>query len=86
MSEVELYYLTADQAIQRFIERSLSPVDLMQALIARSEANLTAIAEWVAATDWIDFLAERGFDLVQWRCRSQPVPLADIDAAKGIGE
>ncbi len=37
MSEVELCYLTADQAIQRFSERSLSPVELMQALIARSE-------------------------------------------------
>jgi phosphoserine aminotransferase len=27
------------------------------ALIARSEANLAAIAAWVAATDWADFLA-----------------------------
>lgn len=27
-------------------------------LIARSEANLAAIAKWVEATDWIDFLAE----------------------------
>lgn len=37
MSEAELCYLTADQAIQRFSERSLSPVELMQALISRSE-------------------------------------------------
>ncbi len=28
------------------------------ALIARSEANLAAIARWVARTEWIDFLAE----------------------------
>jgi phosphoserine aminotransferase len=27
-------------------------------LIKRSEANLKAIADWVAKTDWIDFLAE----------------------------
>ena len=30
----------------------------LPALIARSEANLGVIAEWVAARDWIDFLAE----------------------------
>jgi len=29
------------------------------ALVARSEANLAAITDWVAATDWIDFLAKR---------------------------
>ena len=29
----------------------------LPALIARSEANLAAIADWVARTDWIDFLA-----------------------------
>ncbi len=27
-------------------------------LIRRSEANLTAVSEWVARTDWVDFLAE----------------------------
>jgi phosphoserine aminotransferase len=30
----------------------------LPALIARSEANLAAIASWVARTDWVDFLAE----------------------------
>jgi len=30
----------------------------LPALIARSKANLDAVAEWVAARDWIDFLAE----------------------------
>ena len=30
----------------------------LPALIARTEANLAAIAEWVAARDWVDFLAE----------------------------
>ena len=34
----ELCYLTAVQAIQRFKEKSLSPVALMQAVIARAEA------------------------------------------------
>jgi phosphoserine aminotransferase len=29
----------------------------LKALIARSEANLAAIADWVAKTDWVDFLA-----------------------------
>jgi phosphoserine aminotransferase len=29
----------------------------LDALIARSEANLAAIADWVAKTDWVDFLA-----------------------------
>jgi len=37
MSEVELCYLTAAQAIHRFNEHSLSPVDLLQALIKRCE-------------------------------------------------
>jgi phosphoserine aminotransferase len=31
----------------------------LPALIARCEANLTAVANWVARTDWVDFLAER---------------------------
>jgi phosphoserine aminotransferase len=30
----------------------------LRGLIARSEANLAAIAAWVAASDWADFLAE----------------------------
>ncbi len=30
----------------------------LDGLIARSEANLSAIAHWVARTDWVDFLAE----------------------------
>ena len=30
----------------------------LPALIARTEANLAAIAGWVASTDWVDFLAE----------------------------
>ena len=30
----------------------------LPALIKRSDANLQAIADWVARTDWIDFLAE----------------------------
>jgi phosphoserine aminotransferase len=31
----------------------------LPALIARSEANLRVVAEWVARTPWLDFLAER---------------------------
>jgi phosphoserine aminotransferase len=30
----------------------------LQSLIARSEANLQAVKDWVAKTDWVDFLAE----------------------------
>ncbi len=30
----------------------------LPALIARSEANLAAVADWVARTPWVDFLAE----------------------------
>jgi len=30
----------------------------LPALIARSEGNLAAIADWAAARDWVDFLAE----------------------------
>jgi phosphoserine aminotransferase len=30
----------------------------LKGLIARSEANLAAVAEWVARSDWADFLAE----------------------------
>ena len=31
----------------------------LPALIARCEANLAAVADWVARTDWVDFLPER---------------------------
>ena len=31
----------------------------LAALVARSEANLAAIARFVSARDWVDFLAER---------------------------
>ncbi len=37
MSDLELCYLSADQALKRFRERSLSPVELMQAVIDRAE-------------------------------------------------
>jgi phosphoserine aminotransferase len=30
----------------------------LSGLIARSEANLAAVADWVSRTDWVDFLAE----------------------------
>lgn len=30
----------------------------LEGLIGRSEANLKAVADWVSATDWVDFLAE----------------------------
>jgi phosphoserine aminotransferase len=31
----------------------------LDGMIGRSHANLAALAEWVATTDWVDFLAER---------------------------
>ncbi len=37
MSDVELCYLSANEAMTRFTDHSLSPVELMQALITRSE-------------------------------------------------
>ena len=30
----------------------------LKALIGRSESNLAAVADWVAKTDWVDFLAK----------------------------
>ena len=38
MAEDELCYLTATEAIRRFKAHTLSPVELMEAVIARSEA------------------------------------------------
>ncbi|MDH3476158.1 MAG: amidase family protein, partial [Rhodospirillales bacterium] len=38
MSDNELCYLSAVEALERFKTRKLSPVELMQALIARAEA------------------------------------------------
>jgi amidase len=38
MSDTDLCYLSASEAIERFKQRTLSPVELMQALIARAEA------------------------------------------------
>ncbi|MFO1089229.1 MAG: amidase [Hyphomicrobiales bacterium] len=37
MSDIDLYYMPATEAIRRFKDRSLSPVDLMKAVIARAE-------------------------------------------------
>ena len=38
MSKEELCYLTVGQAIHRLTEHSLSPIELIQALVTRSEA------------------------------------------------
>jgi Asp-tRNA(Asn)/Glu-tRNA(Gln) amidotransferase A subunit family amidase len=38
MSDTDLCYLSASEAIERFKQRTLSPVELMQALIVRAEA------------------------------------------------
>ena len=37
MSDVELCYLSATEALSRFKARQLSPVELMQAVIARAQ-------------------------------------------------
>ena len=46
----------------------------LKGLIARSESNLGAIAEWVARTDWVDFLAE---DKATRSCTSVCLKIAD---------
>ncbi|HEX4171937.1 MAG TPA: phosphoserine transaminase [Acetobacteraceae bacterium] len=51
------------------------------ALIARSEANLAAIARWVARTEWIDFLAE---DPATRSCTSICLKLTVPELAKPI--
>ncbi len=51
----------------------------LDGLIARSEANLAAIAHWVARTDWVDFLAE---DPATRSCTSICLKLARPEAAK----
>ncbi len=48
--------LCAEDAIDGL--RWAESVGGLQGLVARSEANLAAIAGWVAKTDWVDFLAE----------------------------
>lgn len=55
----------------------------LAALIARSEANLAAIADWVARTPWVDFLAA---DPATRSCTSICLRLPDAapDAAKRI--
>jgi phosphoserine aminotransferase len=50
-------------------------------LIARSEANLAVIAQWVARTEWVDFLAE---DIATRSCTSICLTLADPAAAKPL--
>ncbi len=49
----------------------------LPALIARAEANLAAVADWVAARDWIDFLAE---DPATRSCTSICLKLTDSPA------
>ena len=48
----------------------------LPALIRRSEANLATMAEWVARTPWVDFLAK---DAATRSCTS--ICLAIVDAA-----
>jgi phosphoserine aminotransferase len=48
-------------------------------VIARSEANLAAVARWVARTAWVDFLAA---DDVTRSCTSICLTLAEPEAAK----
>ncbi len=50
-------------------------------LMARSEANLAAIADWVARRDWVDFLAE---DVGTRSCTSICLKLAAPEAAKAV--
>ncbi len=47
--------LAAEDALDSL--RWAESVGGLPALIARSEANLVAVADWVAACDWVDFLA-----------------------------
>ena len=49
----------------------------LPALIARAEANLAAVADWVASRDWIDFLAE---DPATRSCTSICLKLTDSPA------
>jgi phosphoserine aminotransferase len=51
----------------------------LDGLIARSEANLAAIARWVAGTDWVDFLCR---DAATRSCTSICLTLAVPEAAK----
>jgi phosphoserine aminotransferase len=53
----------------------------LNGLIARSEANLDAVARWVARTDWVDFLAE---DAATRSCTSICLKLVVPEAAKRI--
>ncbi len=43
MPDLDLCYLTAGEALRRFAAKSLSPVELMKAVIARAEAVEPAI-------------------------------------------
>ena len=53
----------------------------LNGLIARSEANLDAVARWVARTDWVDFLAE---DVGTRSCTSICLTMADPAAARPL--
>ena len=53
----------------------------LDGLIARSEANLAAIAHWVAQTDWVDFLCR---DAATRSCTSICLTLAVPELAKPI--
>ncbi len=75
MSEQPLCYLSAAEARARFADRSLSPVELMQAVIARSEAVEGAINAFTET--WFDealdtaLAFEREFDAPPWRLDSR---------------
>lgn len=88
MNDTDLCYLSADQATRLFAERSLSPVELMQALINRCEAvenHINAFTE-----TWFDEALEmaRAAEKRYQQGRQRPlegVPLAVKDELKLAG-
>jgi len=52
-------------------------------LVARSEANLAAVAQWVEASDWVDFLAR---DVATRSCTSICLEIADPSVADRAAE
>lgn len=76
-----LCYITATEAIERFRHKSLSPVELMQAVIARSEAVNPALNALTATFYDLAMEKARKAEAIYWKGETPIRPLEGIPTA-----
>ncbi len=75
----ELCYISAADALRRFADRSLSPVELLDALYARADAVEPTLRAWTSRREAHAYVAARASE-ARW-ARGEPLPLDGIPVA-----